>query len=335
MQDLKACISRDPSQPLVWLHLLVINLVMGDWDEVISVYGQCKPYIHTQEDRLMRSYFGCLALAFDGDAIEEEDIEPLRDESIRLKWLTLVGMTLSSIGRFFQTEQSQTKHKSVEEIIKLLMLHVDSWFAKGLYFDELLGNNEESLRAYDEAITSGDDISSSWNNKGNIYCRLLRYDDALEAFSRAAQIEPGWTFPVTRKVRVLTQLGRYREALDANDQILAMDPEAAYAWADKSHLLIELGQFKDALRACETALDLEPSQILSAYTWNNMGAAYANLNRQQKALKCYQKAVELDPENSLAANNRRKLLNRIESNKESSGVAGFFRNLFKTKNSGC
>ncbi len=190
LKDFRACISKEPTQPLAWLHMLALNVIRRDWDEVISVYGQCNPYIHDKEDLLMKSFFGCLALAFAGDPIEKKDVEPLHDKGIQLKRFTHVYSVSSSIGRLFQAEQNQTRKERAEEIILLFISHEESWVKKGLMLEQLLGNMEEALKAYEKEIELNN-TSTAWNNKGVILeVHLRRPEEALECFKIAMQIDP-------------------------------------------------------------------------------------------------------------------------------------------------
>ncbi len=287
--------------------MLALNVIRGDWDEAISVYGQCNPYIHDKEHLLMKSFFGCLAFAFAGDPIEKEDMEPLHDEAIQFEWASVIMPGLCSIGRLFQTEQNQTRKERAEEIIVLFISHIDPWLAKGWMFLTLLGNMEEALKAYEKEIELNN-TSVAWNNKGAIYERLQRYEEALDAYEKVLEIEPDNVQWWINKADLLDELGRYSEMVAFLDEALRKHPEFASLWVDKSYALIQLGEHKKALEACEKALEIEPGH---AFAWNNKGVIFKNLNELQEALNCYEKAVELDPDYALAKRNRDEILNKL------------------------
>lgn len=189
IQDFKACISRDPSRPLVWLHFLALNVILRDWDEVISVYGQCKPYVNSKEHLLIRSYFGCLAFAFVGDPIEEEDIKPLHNQKIRLPWTSLIGLASSFIAKFIKKEESEEKKQEIKKINELLIIHIDSLEEKGRLLDGLLGDLEKVLVAYDKAIELEPNNVGVWNLKGNVLERLDRLEEAIVAYEKAMELQ--------------------------------------------------------------------------------------------------------------------------------------------------
>ena len=82
--DYKSCLSRAPTETAAWLDLIAINIISCNWDEAISLYGQCNSYIKDKVNQLYRSHLGCLAFIFAGDPIEEEDVKPLHDQTIQL-----------------------------------------------------------------------------------------------------------------------------------------------------------------------------------------------------------------------------------------------------------
>jgi tetratricopeptide (TPR) repeat protein len=83
--DYEASLKRDPTNESAWLSILERYIVDRNWDDAISVYGECKPYIKTTKDQLVRAWLGCIAKVLYGDAIKEKDRQPLFDDTIRLK----------------------------------------------------------------------------------------------------------------------------------------------------------------------------------------------------------------------------------------------------------
>lgn len=85
LQDYKGSVQRNPSSSEGWLAILETDMLLHNWDDAISNYGACKPYIDSKEYHLVRAWLGCLSLIFEGDPLEEEDRKPLDDNSIRLR----------------------------------------------------------------------------------------------------------------------------------------------------------------------------------------------------------------------------------------------------------
>ena len=85
LTDYKSSVERNPTSSEAWLAVLETDMLLHNWDDAISNYGACKPYIDTKEYQLVRAWLGCLSLIFADYSLEEEDKELLHDKSIRLK----------------------------------------------------------------------------------------------------------------------------------------------------------------------------------------------------------------------------------------------------------
>lgn len=212
-EDLRACISRDPSQPDVWLYSLAFNTIIQDWDEVISIYGQSKPYVNSGEDLVVRSYFGCLAFAFAGDPIEDGDIAPLRAAQPGHVTSTLIKMAAPFIIEAVQEDKSEEKKQKVRMINELFINHIDSWFQKGFLLDNLLCQPEEALKAYEKEIELAPDWAAAWGNKGWVCEKLGHYQRALEAYTKCIEFNPEDQRAVGNRINVLIQMGSWRSLL--------------------------------------------------------------------------------------------------------------------------
>src|SRR4030043_685158 len=69
----KACLERNPQSITAWLNIVETNMFMCRWDEAISYYGSCKPYIDTLEHQVIRAWLGSMAIVLAGDPLELED----------------------------------------------------------------------------------------------------------------------------------------------------------------------------------------------------------------------------------------------------------------------
>jgi len=95
---------------------------------------------------------------------------------------------------------------------------------------------------------------------------------------------------LTIKGAALVVLGRYEEALQAFDKAIELDPQYADAWNNKGVALYELGRYKEALQAYDKAIELDP---YDADAWNDKGTVLGKLGRHYEAQVCYDKAKEL------------------------------------------
>lgn len=185
--DYKACISRNPTEPLIWLELITVNIISENWDESISFYGQCKPYIVSLEDKLIRSWLGCLALTFAGDTSEEEDLKPLYDHTIRMSYPEAACNISSFLNKIREKEKYGEKLEKAIEIHKLFIEHFDNLVNKGILYKRL-ACYEESLKVYGEAIKLNPKFGQAYYNRACVYSIKGDKENALINLSKAVDL---------------------------------------------------------------------------------------------------------------------------------------------------
>lgn len=149
-----------------------------------------------------------------------------------------------------------------------------------------------------------------WLNEGNDLYAAKRYEEALDSYKKALDIDPAPGYPYAWKNRgdTLQWLNRYEEALASYDKALEIDPEYVKAWSNRGLTLRKLKRYKEAVASHDKALDIDPEY---PYAWNGRGFALEKLERYEEALVSYNKALEIDPNYKLAINNRQRLLTEL------------------------
>jgi tetratricopeptide (TPR) repeat protein len=113
-----------------------------------------------------------------------------------------------------------------------------------------------------------------WSNLGQAYEFAGRYDEAANAFQKAAELAPSAAFYDHLSLNL------------ANAAAAQTDPKAAEA------------KIADAGASCEKAAALDPS--VKAHCWKNVGAILTNKGRLPEAVGPLQKATEADPKDAQA-----------------------------------
>lgn len=155
IEDFDACTHKDPTYFDAWLYLMEANILLERWDYVISRYGECGPYMKNEYDRLIRSWLGCLAMAFAGDPIDEADKQPLydhtHDRKINLGMEKCIIHILAVFEELKEKESYGERWREVNKINELFFAHVCDLAAKG-YILLRLGRHEEAIKSFDKAL---------------------------------------------------------------------------------------------------------------------------------------------------------------------------------------
>jgi tetratricopeptide (TPR) repeat protein len=176
-----------------------------------------------------------------------------------------------------------------------------------------LGNKEEALAAYEEAIRLDPTDALAYNNKGNVLQALGQYEEARVAFDEAIRLDPTHADAYCNKGTVLQSLGRYEEAIVVYDEAIRLDPTNADAYSNKGSALQHLGRYEEAIVACDEAIRLDPTH---ANAYNHKGLALKDLGRYEEAIVAYDESIRFDPTFAGAYYNKGNALRKLERYEE-------------------
>ncbi|MFQ5854912.1 MAG: tetratricopeptide repeat protein [Anaerolineae bacterium] len=159
------------------------------------------------------------------------------------------------------------------------------------------------------AATSGEFTAIDHTNRGVTYARLQRYDDALQDYSYAIQLDPTYARAFANRGATYYELQDYNEALADFVWAIEQDPTFAGAYYNRGVTYEELQRYGEALADYTQAIELDPT---NAKTYTNRGAIYEGLERYDEALADYDRAIQLDPTASLAYTNRGNVYYKLQ-----------------------
>jgi tetratricopeptide (TPR) repeat protein len=108
------------------------------------------------------------------------------------------------------------------------------WFYKGMI---LYNENQfnESLQAYEKAIQLNPANEDAWNGKGMALGTLGRYEEALQAFNRATRINSSCAEAWYNMGAIFDLTGKYFLAIQAYNEATRINPNYQKAWAAKNN----------------------------------------------------------------------------------------------------
>ncbi|MFB3765157.1 MAG: tetratricopeptide repeat protein [Methanotrichaceae archaeon] len=133
----------------------------------------------------------------------------------------------------FELRKYEEAIKAYGKALEIDPKNVDAWSGRGTTLGQI-GRYAESLEAYDKAIENignlpvttnqSKKLSSFWVLKGFVFDLTKRTDEALIAFTKAAEIDPQNVDAWVAKYKILTELGKHDEA----DEALAKARDLGY-----------------------------------------------------------------------------------------------------------
>jgi len=121
------------------------------------------------------------------------------------------------------------------------------------------GKNDEAIGFYQQALRLSTSLDGAWNNLGVLLLDRKSYQDAIFAFGRAADLNPGDPRPMTNIGIAYSRAGHAEKALRAFEDALVRDPNwiDALRGAAKSAKLLRIADEKSLDRIMH-ALLIEP-----------------------------------------------------------------------------
>lgn len=138
-------------------------------------------------------------------------------------------------------------------------------------------------------------------NAAQVYAGTGAHGAALDAFSAAMEMDPGYSEYYNERGNVYFEMGRLAEA--ERDYLAAIECSAPYCevWVNLGQCYRAMGRPADADRAFGRALDLDPSRHLA---WIGRAQARAELGDAAGAVADYDAAIALDDGQPLVFANR-------------------------------
>lgn len=154
----------------------------------------------------------------------------------------------------------------------------DAYIDYGMTLVEL-GKYEEALAQFDQAYVDKDILIVKQNNKrvyrgkGITYCYMLKYDEAVESFRKALEIDELSNLDMdilNYMGNALVTIGSYQEATDSYTMLLSMDNKDAAAYAGRALCYQNMGDYEKSLADYDMAISLQPKEYTAYFGKYNL-----------------------------------------------------------------
>jgi tetratricopeptide (TPR) repeat protein len=212
---------------------------------------------------------------------------------------TIHAKALLSLGiLFWRKGNLRRAHKYLLESAKISKLLTNSPLqaqchnALALVHTEL-GNTDEAVSSYQQAISLSPDSGFLWNNLGQLLAKNERNNEAIVAFKKALLCSPQDFLSWDGVGHIFLKLGVFQNAISAFEKAIEIAPYYEFSWAGIGKAYLESGQLEKAEDSLRKAVELSVHMVDA---WINLGKCFAQQERDLDAIAVYHRAIEFNPQ---------------------------------------
>jgi len=125
---------------------------------------------------------------------------------------------------------------------------------------------------------------------GELYKRLGKFDDAVQALTKAKALDPENPAILFELGTVYLRQEQYQQAVNALEQGLTISPNIFGALFDLGNAYYKLGNYESAIASYEEAIDVQEDLW---YAVNNIGLVLYEQNDTEAAIDYWQQAIDM------------------------------------------
>ncbi len=167
----------------------------------------------------------------------------------------------------------------------------EDWYQKALFFNRS-GQQEKAINAFSKAIEIDPGRANAYNNRGAIWYQKKDYDKAIEDYSRAIALDPKSASFYLNRGAAWFKKEHLDNAMNDFNQAVTLDRSSYEAFNSRGMTWYLMEEYEKAILDYTQALKLN-SKISEFY--NNRGAAWFAMGKFDRAVVDYSRALGLDP----------------------------------------
>ncbi len=184
-------------------------------------------------------------------------------------------------------------------------------------------------------VNLGDEVSDNevestnahvWNEKGNVHFKQENFEEAINAYNKAIQIDPSFGWPYSNLALVYFTQGKYTEAIllyQKSIDLLGSNKDKALSWNGLGNVYRCVNDYANAVIAYRKAAELDTATagmrdtadfsqmdegLKTAKAWNELGELFFKTRSYVDAVNAFNKAIELEPASGAAYSNMGRVL---------------------------
>jgi tetratricopeptide (TPR) repeat protein len=154
-----------------------------------------------------------------------------------------------------------------------------------------IGKYDLAIADFDKALELNPAFMKALNNRGVVYEKKGDEDRALESFDAALELDKTYPYALVNRGDVYSKKQDYQRALADYDKAVQADAKLASAWSGRCLARAQTGNLKTALEDCNEAIRL----ATNAAGYDARGFTRLKMEQWDGAIADYDSALKLEP----------------------------------------
>jgi len=209
-------------------------------------------------------------------------------------YLPIIGFVFFVAYWFFFFLKKKTPATSM--IVMILLIGIScalTYQRNGIWKDE--------VTLWTDVIKKSPGKARGYNNRGNAYHNIGRFDQAITDFDKAIQIQPAYEAYYNRRGNAYLAKGLSDQAVLDYNQAIQIEPDYSEALFGRGNAYLSQNLLDQAVSDYTKAIQIKPDYV-EAY--NNRAIAYHDQGLIDQSLEDYAKIIQIKPDYAEAYNNR-------------------------------
>lgn len=148
---------------------------------------------------------------------------------------------------------------------------------------------------------SNENLSASYNRRGNVYFNKGNYDQAIQDYNQAIRLNPEFGFAFNNRGSAYRAKEDYDRAIQDYNQAIRLKPDYAFAFNNRGNAYSAKEDYDRAIQDYNETIRLKPDFALA---FNSRGSVYSLKKDYDRAIQDYNEAIRLNPDYAFAFNSR-------------------------------
>ena len=209
--------------------------------------------------------------------------------------LGVTGIESPNQTSFMAREDTVTNGKGYGMDLGTTALNFNGWTS----YEK--GDYYVAIDCFTKAIEIDPGFAVAWSNRGRAYRKIGDLDKALADYSKALDLAPNEASFLNFRGWARYEKGNHEEAIADLTKAIEIDPNYALAYSNRARVYYEKRDYDNAIKDSTKAIEIAP-RFARAYA--SRGRAYRKKGDYNQALTDYSKAINLAPDEAAFYNYR-------------------------------